>query len=122
MSNQVATTLVVEDDRANRAALVRLLQYSGLLVDWTDSVAGALEKLKARPKVVLLDLHLPDGMGTTILEHIRANDLPTKVCLITGSANEQTIEQIKTLGLDEVILKPFHAQRLLDWVRQAHAA
>jgi CheY-like chemotaxis protein len=120
MSNSCATTLVVEDDPANRAALVRLLQYSGVLVDWADGVAMAIEKLKNGPKVVLLDVHLSDGLGTEVLEYIRAHGLALKVCVMTESANGQTIEQVKAMRPDEVIVKPCHAKRLVEWVHAAH--
>ena len=116
------TVLVVEDDAVNRAGLVRLLQYEGLLVEYASSVADALSKLSARPAIVLLDVNLPDGSGVELLRHIRSKRVPAKVCILTGSAQPDTLEQIERLQPDGLLLKPFHPQELLKWVRNTSVA
>jgi CheY-like chemotaxis protein len=118
-----APILVVEDDPANRAALVRLLQYGGLLVESALTVAQALEKLKnARPRIVLLDLHLPDGSGARILEAVKQMEEPPQVCVLTGSATPQTLQELQQLCPHHVLLKPFHPEQVMQWVRGAHAS
>ncbi len=114
------TTLVVEDDATNRVGLVKLLQYSGLLVDSAETVAAALAKLRSKPRTVLLDVNLPDGTGEEVLSHIRTNDLPSKVCIITGSADTKRIEDLNRFRPDAIFIKPFAPGELLDWVRKAH--
>ena len=112
-------TLVVEDDRVNRSGLVRLLQYSGILVESAATIAEALDKLKLRPSIILLDLHLPDGVGTRVLEQVQTMTPRPKVCVLTGSATSETLSQVREMGPDEIMLKPVHYEPLLEWVKSA---
>jgi CheY-like chemotaxis protein len=119
--DRTAITLVVEDDRANRLGLVRLLRCSGHQVESASTIAEAMEKLNATPSTILLDLHLPDGNGAQVLERVRARKLAAKVCVLTGSASGDALDALIPLRPDAIMLKPFHPQRLLDWVREANA-
>src|SRR5262245_24848007 len=64
--------LVVEDDESSRNALQFLLASSGWEVDLANNLAEALDLLKkSPPDSVVLDLMLPDGDGTLLLEYLR---------------------------------------------------
>lgn len=115
-----ATTLVIEDDRDNRELLVRLLQRCGLLVESAATVAEALEKLAIIPKVVLLDMELPDGTGREVLQKIRSTNMPVKVAVVTGSGMPEALDELHELAPDAVFVKPFVAADLCDWVEKVH--
>jgi CheY-like chemotaxis protein len=117
-----ATTLVIEDDPDNRELLVRLLERCGLLVHSAGTVAEALAKLDCTPKVVLLDLLLPDGPGVKVLETIRARKLPIIVGVVTGSGLPETLEDLRPLSPDAVFVKPVIAADLCRWVEAMHEA
>ena len=79
------------------------------------TVAGALAALAEPaepPEWVLLDLMLPDGCGSEILQHIAEDRLPSKVCVITGCGPEK-LAQVQSLGPDVVLKKPVDVTRLL---------
>jgi len=114
-------TLVVEDDDDNRVLLVRLLRQHGLQVESASTVAGALEKLARRPRVVLLDMHLPDGTGAEVLEQIRRDKGDSAVAIVTGSAEPEALEELRAFGPDAVFIKPFALEQLCEWVRSMHA-
>jgi CheY-like chemotaxis protein len=116
-----ATTLVVEDDRDNREFLVRLLLGCGVAAESACTVGEAIEKLAAAPKVVLLDMRLPDGSGIDVLQFIRAKKLPTVVGVITGSAESECLAELRTFIPDRVFIKPIQVIELLTWV-QAYVA
>src|SRR5688500_11094846 len=83
------SVLIVEDDRAARTAIARLLTRQGFAVSEAATVADALAALPAaRPDWVLLDLMLPDGSGVEVIRRVRADRLPSRVCLVTGSGPE----------------------------------
>src|SRR4051794_16160938 len=86
-SSSRGTVLIVEDDRAARVAISRILKKQGFAVSEAGTVAGAMESIEQRrPDWILLDLMLPDGCGIDVLRRVRAQHLATKVCVITGCA------------------------------------
>jgi CheY-like chemotaxis protein len=123
-----ASTLVIEDDLINRQCLVRLLRMNGVTVDSAATLAEGLEKLGAHPRVVLLDLDLPDGPGADVLGHIRQERMPVRVCVLTGitefdpaAPNEATGSgRLRSvLRADAVFFKPYRLDDILGWVGQA---
>jgi CheY-like chemotaxis protein len=110
-------TLAVEDDRNNREFLVRLLRGCGLVAQSACTVGEAIEKLGAAPKVVLLDMDLPDGSGADVLKFIRSNEMPTVVGVITGSVDERCLGKLRTFIPDRVFIKPINVSELLTWVQ-----
>ena len=110
-------TLVVEDDRDNREFLVRLLRGRALHADTACTVGEAIEKLGAAPKIVLLDMRLPDGSGVDVLQFIRANQMPTVVGVIMGSAEEEGLAELRTFIADRVFIKPVQVNELLTRVQ-----
>jgi CheY-like chemotaxis protein len=112
-------TLVIEDDRANREALVRLLKVTGRVVYSAQTVADAMEQLKHSPRACLLDVRLPDGSGLAVLARIRSMHLRTKVALLTGSIDEQSQPEVAESRPDAVFIKPVPAATVLDWVDRA---
>jgi two-component system response regulator YesN len=112
-------TLVVEDNRLNRQCLVRLLQHAGIRADSANTLSDGLEKLQLRPRIVLLDVELPDGSGSEILAHIRQHQMPIKVCVIAGGIDFESAEVLSGLKPDGLFLKPYHVEDVLRWVAQA---
>ena len=112
-----ATTLVVEDDHNNRELLIRLLDGCGLACDHAVTLAEALDKLQAVPKLVLLDLQLPDGDGVDVLRAIRARRLPVGVGVMTGCAEENRLAELRTFLPDAIFIKPVDITDMLAWVQ-----
>ena len=119
VDSSISSALVVEDDRLNRQCLVRLLEQIGVPADSASTVATGLEKLGLDPWLVLLDMDLPDGSGSEILRRIRTTQMPTKVCVLTGSCLPDAVEKLNELQPDAVFLKPYQIDELLHWVRDA---
>jgi two-component system nitrate/nitrite response regulator NarL len=87
----------------------------GVSVDSADTVAAAMTKPSLPPRLVLLDVALPDGSGDQVLRHTRGAALPTKVCLLTGSVEPESLEWLDDLGADGCFTNPYHPERLLEW-------
>ena len=77
------------------------------------TVAEAMTALPQRPDWVLLDLMLPDGCGTRVLERVRADSIGSRVCVVTGCGPEM-LEQARAMGPDLVLKKPLDVERLLE--------
>ena len=101
--------LLVEDNRLNRKLAHDILKRRGHeIVEATSAGEARLRLAEARPDVVLLDIHLPDGSGEQILQEIRSNaalaDLP--VVALTASAMQGERERLLGLGFDGYMSKP----------------
>jgi DNA-binding response OmpR family regulator len=116
--------LVVEDDPGIAAGLAAHLERGGHAVDCTGSVAEAWRALVGEPyDVVLLDLGLPDGDGSTLLRRLReapAGRLPdatTPVLIMT--ARDEVASRIAglDLGADDYVTKPFDPDELAARMR-----
>ena len=107
--------LVVEDDHIARIALISILKRLGYRVNSAETVAEGLAGLDGQ-QCVILDLNLPDGLGTTVLERIRSEKRPMRVAVATGTVDEELITETKKLRPDLLLRKPFDMNVLLAWL------
>jgi CheY-like chemotaxis protein len=108
------TVLVVEDDPSTMRAWTSILTRKGFDVLAAGTVEVAIEKLEARPSFALLDLSLPDGTGESVLEAIHALGLPTKVIVVSGSADQERRKKIEAQFHPAAILpKPANLLEIL---------
>ena len=109
-------SLIVEDDPWLRSGMTALVKTLGQEPDTAATVAEALTKLNSKPSRVLLDLNLPDGLGTKVLERIRAEHMPIKVAVISGTQDAALLLAVKRLGADVVFTKPADWDAVIQWL------
>ncbi|HEY3245732.1 MAG TPA: response regulator [Phycisphaerae bacterium] len=103
--------LVVDDDEAIIDMFVELLGRDGRFEVRTAQTGfdAGLEANDFRPDIMLLDYKLPDINGNRVCRTIRAN--PTlehmKIIIISGVADPDEVNGLKTAGADDFIKKPF---------------
>lgn len=88
--------LIVDDTENNRRALQTVLEDCELRVDAAASLAEARELLLAsgsRYRLVVLDQHLNDGLGTDLVALIRQCQPEARILLLSGSASEEMLRQ-----------------------------
>lgn len=110
--------LLVEDDARLADALASFLRTRDFVVDLASSLAQARSALPAaRWAAVLLDLHLPDGDGLTLLPTLQRQHPDCSVIVLT--ARDQITDRIRGLdaGADDYLVKPFDAGELLARLR-----
>jgi DNA-binding response OmpR family regulator len=110
--------LMVEDDLSIGRALLSVFQDNGHGVVWCRMAAHAAERMTAEHfDAMLLDLGLPDGDGTDLLQAIRARRLSLPVLIIT--ARDSLEDRLKgfDLGADDYLIKPFDIPELLVRLR-----
>ena len=122
---RLPVVLVVDDNPAIRDMVSWALELDGYepaeaaegqeALDWIDSAA----REGRYPTVILLDLAMPGVDGKSFLQRLHAQwDSPHKlpaIVVITAATNGPDAE---SLGVEQVIVKPFHVRELLDVVRQ----
>ena len=92
------------------------LEQAGFEVDSAASAGEALEQLATRaPRVVLLDLMLPDQSGFEVCRRIRNAAATAEVGIIIVSAREDEYDRIVGLevGADDYVTKPFSMRELI---------
>jgi two-component system response regulator AtoC len=107
--------LIVEDEPSFLEALSEIVRREGFEVTAAPTLAEARTRLaEARPDVLLLDLHLPDGPGLDLLASSETDNLTatTDIVLITGLASVETAVEALRRGVADYLSKPIEVPRL----------
>ena len=110
-------SLIGDDEPTFRKGLATRAESLGHDVDTAAAVAEALAKLPSSPSRALRDLNLPDGLGTAVLERIRAERLPIKVAVVSGTSDAALLSDVERLGADAVFPKPPDLDALTEWLQ-----
>ncbi|HMQ03104.1 MAG TPA: sigma-54 dependent transcriptional regulator [Pyrinomonadaceae bacterium] len=112
--------LVVDDDRFIRMALGEALRSWGYEVAEAGTLEDAKKSLSSEePKLVLLDIDLPDGSGLDLLNDIKENDPETIVIMITGSVDVPNTVAALRGGAHDFIGKPVKLEELRITLKNA---
>lgn len=116
----MAQILVVDDDDILASFLE--LKLSGTNVD-VVSAYSAKEALKLlsssfEPSLILLDINMPEVGGLVLLETIRTNPSfqNINVIILSGTHDTEKLERARSLGVSDIIAKPFDNIELYDKV------
>jgi DNA-binding response OmpR family regulator len=117
-----SSKIMVVDDEPNIAEVVRLyLEHSGyepiILHRGQDVIEGVRTQ---QPKLVVLDIMLPDVNGYEICEGIRKLDGPAaQTPVIFLSAKGEGIDKLRAfnLGSDDYVVKPFDPNELMARIK-----
>lgn len=82
-----ATILLVDDTDAQRYALGRVLRGGGYQVLEAASAEEALQQVKQRPDLVLLDVGLPDMNGYEVCQRIKSDPITRSIPVLQMSAS-----------------------------------
>lgn len=103
--------LVVDDDEAIVEMFVDLLERDGRFEvrTATSGYDAGIVTEQFRPDIMLLDFKLPDINGTAVCRRVRndPNYEHIKIIAISGVADPDEVEEIRSAGADEFIRKPF---------------
>lgn len=110
--------LLVDDDQGNLLTLSVLLEDEGFAVDVAACCDEARKKLSGSGQdydLVLLDLHLGDGLGSELLPIVRRQLPAAKTILVSGSIAQGEVPPAR---FDAVIMKGTDFPSLLATVRK----
>jgi CheY-like chemotaxis protein len=113
----VTTILVVEDNIHLNEVYTTILRFKGFAVIQAASCREAIEQLQTvTPKVILLDLSLPDGSGLSVADYVRNKTQfqETRIVVASGSQHQS---QLKAAGIEHFLYKPVSIPALLDCIK-----
>jgi CheY-like chemotaxis protein len=103
--------LYIEDDPVNFTLVERILEFRpALSLMHARSGGNGVELAQAHgPKLILLDLNLPDMHGSEVLRQLQNNPATAKipVVVLSADATPSQIERLLTAGARNYLTKPF---------------
>ncbi len=112
--------LVVDDSTFARGILIRELKANGIAeseISQSDTGAGALESMAAQAfDLALLDIVMTGIDGIAVLKAFKEAQPKAKVIMCSSHSSPEALEELKALGSDAFLLKPFSAQEFKDIV------
>lgn len=113
--------ILVVDDNLEQANIIKLLieQYGFKAQFTTDSEVAYQKILKDRPRLVILDLMMPEIDGLRLCKMIKENPhtADTRVIIYSGKLYESDRRKALALGADLFLTKPTRAYILLDAIK-----
>lgn len=118
--NKQLSILNVNDDLPMLYLVTRILQQTGFTVIEAESGAKAMEMVRQRPDLVILDINLPDISGFEVCRRIKGDSRTARIPVLHLSASRIGTAD-KTLGLeggaDAYLTQPVEAAELTATVR-----
>ena len=114
------TILVVDDEEGIRESVREVLSDEGYRVLEASDGTRVLDMIRAeRPRLVLLDIWMPQVDGIGLLKEIKDQEPEVNVIMISGHGNIHTAVTATKLGAFDFIEKPLSLDGLLLTVRRA---
>jgi two-component system, OmpR family, response regulator TctD len=116
--NKIVRLLLVEDTFDMAEAIMIRLERTGIACD----LAKTLEQARAcvevqRYDVIVLDINLPDGLGTELLKEMRLRGDRTPVLMLTAEFSVDDRVSSLNSGADDYLVKPFDHRELEARIR-----
>lgn len=113
-SKILPTILVVEDDDAFRAILVKALDARGYDARGVADAKSAIAAARAdSPEMAVVDLKLQDDSGLDVVRELKAIDAATAIVVLTGYGSIATALESIRLGAVHYLTKPTDPDRIL---------
>ena len=119
------SVLVVEDDEVLRKVIVRHLARWGFTALEARDGGVALDefrKVRGSLGAILLDIMLPVLDGVEVARHVLAERPGMPIVAYSAAFNDQIEADLRDLGVEDFLAKPFRAEELHMKLRKVIAA
>jgi DNA-binding response OmpR family regulator len=108
-----ASILIIDDDEGMLETLSDILKEKGYQTETAKTGMKAIAKAKVYPfDIALLDIRLPDMLGTEVLRTLRKEQPTMMIIMITANATLTTAVDALNLGANAYIMKPIDPEML----------
>ena len=110
--------LIADDSQFMRKVLKDFLHDAGYTdtLECADGKECMAKYASEKPDLVLLDIIMPEADGIEVLKKIGKE---AKVIVISAVGQEKMVEEAKSLGALDYIVKPFDNDKVLEAVKKA---
>lgn len=110
----MARILLVDDEPGLRQYLRMILEGARYeVVEAHDGVEALQAARSLRVDLLLTDLVMPNKEGIDLIQSLRRSQNQMKIAAMSGAGNGTYLTMARMLGADEVLAKPFSAEKLL---------
>lgn len=110
--------LIIDDSRAARAMVRRMLESVGFTVSEATDGADARAQLEEGLLVdlLLVDWNMPVMDGLQLIKYVRSErgDVDTPMVMVTSESDPKQIARALMAGADEYLIKPIDTQMLVE--------
>jgi len=120
-AGEAPKVLIVDDTPANLRVLIEMLEPAGYAVMAARSGEQALAIAeKARPRVILLDVRMPDMDGHEVCRRLKAGAATAAIPVLFVSADPrpEAVAAARAAGGAGYLAKPFRQEEVLARVRE----
>jgi CheY-like chemotaxis protein len=121
LPNKYKCDIYIVDDNYEQANILKLLtEHYGYRTDFTTSSEDAYKGIiKSQPKLVILDLMMPEIDGLKLCRMIKENPKTSdiKIIIYSGKLYESDRRTAIRSGADVFLTKPTRSQILLDSIK-----
>jgi len=115
-----ARVLIVDDEKAIRDGLQKVLEIEGYQTEMSHNGYSAVEKLQSIEfDLVITDLKMPGMDGMEVLNAISILQPNVPVIFITGYSTVENAVEVMKIGAFDYLPKPFKPKQLLEKVNKA---
>lgn len=122
LNNKTYRVMVVDDDESVTNLQAEILRYAGMEVLCVNQPLHSLQRAaEFKPDLVILDMHMPDinGMELAVLLRQDPEFLLLPIIFVTADTDINLHRNIRALGINALLTKPFEANDLIERCRQA---
>ncbi len=111
--------LIVDDSRAMRMILAKMLRALDIDVLEAEDGAAALGALADEPDLVLVDWNMPgmSGLDFVVAARGSAYSYDGKIMLVTAETEVDHVVKALEAGADEYLMKPFSTEAVVEKLR-----
>jgi len=112
-------TLVIEDNENNMVLISRILNNAGYWVIQAETGRTGLQKaVECEPDFIILDIQLPDILGSEVVQQLRREGITVPVIAMTSYAMAGDREKLLELGCDGYIEKPIDPMLVIEQIKE----
>ncbi len=117
LSNRGMEILIVEDNRINRLVLEKILMKYPVHVEVVENGQEAIDRVEEKDyDLIFMDLHMPVMDGYEAARRIFEMKPGSKIVFLTADIMPDVREQIRALGVEDLLYKPFRQEQIADLI------
>ena len=118
----MAKKILIVDD----AAFMRLMLRDIIVANGFEIAGEAADGIEAhqmykrlRPDLVLMDITMPEMNGIDSVQEVIKDDPNAKIIMVSAMGQQAMVIQSVKSGAMDFVVKPFHADRVVDAMKKA---
>jgi two-component system, OmpR family, response regulator len=119
----IEKVLIVDDELDICYLLSGMLKQRNFRTGFVNSLSDAVIALQTdKPSLLVLDNHLPDGLGLDFIPYVKKNFPEIKVIMITAHDGSLERKQAYEGGVDLFVAKPLNRKLINDAIDKLYSS